>query len=125
MVDINILIGGQAGQGIDFAADIISRVFIKLGYNVFNYRWYMSLIRGGHNYNIVSISREKIYAPYFEDFDYIIAFDQNTVNLHSKKLKENGLIIGPKNVVYNKKIDVDSDYYYKKYNVNKKYENTI
>jgi 2-oxoglutarate ferredoxin oxidoreductase subunit alpha len=125
MVDLNILIGGQAGQGIDFAADIISRVFIKLGYNVFNYRWYMSLIRGGHNYNIVSISREKIYTPYFEDFDYIIAFDQNTVNLHSKKLKENGLIIGPKNVVYNKKIDVDLDYYYKKYNVNKKYENTI
>jgi len=125
MVDINILIGGQAGHGIDFTADIISRVFIKLGYNVFNYRWYMSLIRGGHNYNIVSISREKIYAPYFEDFDYIIAFDQNTVNLHSKKLKENGLIIGPKNVVYSKKIDVDLDYYYKKYNVNKKYENTI
>ena len=125
MVDLNILIGGQAGQGIDFAADIISRVFIKLGYNVFNYRWYMSLIRGGHNYNIVSISGEKIYAPYFEDFDYIIAFDQNTVNLHNKKLKENGLIIGSKSIVYNKKIDVDLDYYYKKYNINKKYENTI
>jgi len=31
MVDINILIGGQAGHGIDFTADIISRVFIKLG----------------------------------------------------------------------------------------------
>jgi len=125
MVDLNILIGGQAGQGIEFTADIISRVFIKLGYNVYNYRWYMSLIRGGHNYNIVSISEEKIYSPYFEDFDYIIAFDQNTVNLHSKKLKESGLIIGPKNVVYNKKIDVDLDYYYKKYNVNKKYGNTI
>jgi len=125
MVDLNILIGGQAGQGIDFAADIISRVFIKLGYNVFNYRWYMSLIRGGHNYNIVSISKEKIYSPYFEDFDYIIAFDQNTINLHSKKLKQSGLVIGPKNVVCNKKIDIDLDYYYKKYNVNKKYENTI
>ena len=125
MVDLNILIGGQAGQGIDFAADIISRVFIKLGYNVFNYRYYQSLIRGGHNYNIVTISKEKLYSYYDSDFDYIIAFDQNTVNLHKSKLKDNGIIFGPKNVISNKKVDVDTQYFIKKYNIDRKYENTI
>jgi 2-oxoglutarate ferredoxin oxidoreductase subunit alpha len=125
MVDINILIGGQAGQGIDFAADIISRVFIRLGYNVFSYRWYMSLIRGGHNYNIVTVSKEKIYSYYDKDFDYIIAFDQNTVNLHKNKLKEDGIIFGAKNIISNRKVDVDIQYFEKKYNISKKYENTI
>ncbi|MGC9133075.1 MAG: 2-oxoacid:acceptor oxidoreductase subunit alpha [Nanopusillaceae archaeon] len=125
MVDINILIGGQAGQGIDFAADIISRVFIRLGYNVFSYRWYMSLIRGGHNYNIVTVSKEKIYSYYDKDVDYIIAFDQNTVNLHKNKLKEDGIIFGAKNIISNRKVDVDVQYFEKKYNISKKYENTI
>ncbi|BFI73793.1 2-oxoacid:ferredoxin oxidoreductase subunit alpha [Nanoarchaeota archaeon] len=125
MVDLNILVGGQAGQGIEFSADIISRVFIKLGYNAFNYRWYMSLIRGGHGYNIVTISKDNLYSYYDSDFDYIIAFDQNTVNLHKNKLKEDGIIFGAKNIVSNKKVDVDTSYYIKKYNINRKYENTI
>ncbi|BBL45531.1 2-oxoacid:ferredoxin oxidoreductase subunit alpha [Nanobdella aerobiophila] len=125
MADINILIGGQAGQGIEFTADIISKIFIKMGYNVFNYRWYMSLIRGGHNYNIVTISKEKIYTYDNNDFDYIIAFDQNTINIHKDKLKETGSIFGNKSIIYNKKIDVDTYYYIKKYNINRKYENTI
>ncbi|MGB9674756.1 MAG: 2-oxoacid:acceptor oxidoreductase family protein, partial [Nanopusillaceae archaeon] len=123
--DLNILIGGQAGQGIDFSADIISRVFLKLGYNVFNYRWYMSLIRGGHNYNIVSVSREKIYSYYDGDFDYIIAYDQNTVNKYKDKLKPGGFVLGKKNIIFDRKIDIDTEYYIKKYNIPQKYESTI
>ncbi|MEM4959839.1 MAG: 2-oxoacid:acceptor oxidoreductase family protein, partial [Nanopusillaceae archaeon] len=93
MTKFNILIGGKAGQGIDFTADILSLALINEGYYVFNYRYYQSLIRGGHNYNIVSFSEEPVYC-FDENIDIILALDQITVDKHYKKLKENGYILG-------------------------------
>ncbi|MBT6956369.1 hypothetical protein HN997_03710, partial [archaeon] len=57
---LNILIGGKAGQGINKVSQIVSGVLAKYGYFTFNYRDYQSLIRGGHNFNILSISDEWI-----------------------------------------------------------------
>ena len=57
---LNILIGGKAGQGINKVTEIVSNVLGKYGYFTFNYRDYQSLIRGGHNFNVLSISNEPI-----------------------------------------------------------------
>ena len=47
--------GGKAGQGINKISEIVSETLVRHGYYVFVYRDYQSLIRGGHNFNIVSI----------------------------------------------------------------------
>lgn len=105
-MDIRIIIGGQAGQGIDFAADTLSKAFIKEGYYVFNYRYYQSLIKGGHNYNAIRVSDEKINSHEEKNIDFIIALDQNTVNIHKNKLKEDGYIIADKKIISDRKIEV-------------------
>ena len=56
----NILIGGKAGQGINAVSEIVADVLTNQGYFIFNYRDYPSLIRGGHNFNILSISKKSV-----------------------------------------------------------------
>ena len=87
---LNILIGGKAGQGINKVSLIISSILTKYGYFTFNYREYPSLIRGGHNFNILSISDKKI-GSYESQLDFIIALDENTEEIHKKELKKEGI----------------------------------
>jgi 2-oxoglutarate ferredoxin oxidoreductase subunit alpha len=90
---LNILIGGKAGQGINKISEILSDVLISQGYFTFNYRDYPSLIRGGHNFNILSLSDKRV-GSYESELDGIVAMDEKTVNIHKKELRKNGFIIG-------------------------------
>ncbi len=90
-----ILVGGKAGQGTAVTSHFIGKTFCALGYYVFNYRDYPSLIRGGHNFNILKISDKPVYSHGYK-YDIIVAFDQETVNLHKKNLKKGGFILGDK-----------------------------
>ena len=91
---LNILIGGEAGQGINKISEIVSMVLINQGYYVFNYRDYPSLIRGGHNFNVLSISDKEIMS-HESKLDGIISMDRLTTIKHKKELKKQGFIIGP------------------------------
>ncbi|OYT35825.1 hypothetical protein B6U91_02410 [Candidatus Pacearchaeota archaeon ex4484_71] len=89
---LNILIGGRAGQGVNRVSEIVSKILVDKGYFVFNYRDYPSLIRGGHNFNILSISDEEIYS--FESkLDGVIALDTKTLGIHKKSLKKDGFTL--------------------------------
>jgi 2-oxoglutarate ferredoxin oxidoreductase subunit alpha len=87
-----ILIGGVAGQGSAVTSRLIGKIFCRLGCFVFNYRDYPSLIRGGHNFNILEVSDKPVYSQ-GEKYDIIIALDQKTVDLHQKNLKEDGFVL--------------------------------
>jgi 2-oxoglutarate ferredoxin oxidoreductase subunit alpha len=47
--DVTIVLGGQAGQGIQTIEYILARVLKRSGYHVFSTKEYMSRIRGGRN----------------------------------------------------------------------------
>jgi 2-oxoglutarate/2-oxoacid ferredoxin oxidoreductase subunit alpha len=89
---LNFLIGGEAGQGINKISKIASKILTKLGYFTFNYRDYQSLIRGGHNFNILSISEKEIFSS-DKELDGIIALDKRTIELHKKDLRKSSFIL--------------------------------
>ena len=89
---LNIIIGGKAGQGINKVSQIISNVLSKYGYFTFNYRDYQSLIRGGHNFNTLSISDEPIES-HEAKIDILVALDERTIETHKTALKKNGITI--------------------------------
>lgn len=90
--DFSILIGGQAGQGTRFGGALLAKIFNELGYFVYVYEDYQSLIRGGHNFSEIRVSEKEIFARK-EKIKTILALDQNTVNLHKKRLLKDGVLI--------------------------------
>lgn len=82
---LNLLIGGKAGQGINKLAEIISSSLVHAGWCVFNYKDYQSAIKGGHNFNLISISDQNL-AAYEEDLDFLFAFDEQTYEEHKKNI---------------------------------------
>lgn len=88
----NILIGGAAGLGTAVTSHFIAKIFCHLGYYVFNYRDYPSLIRGGHNFNVLKISDRPVWS-HDGQYDLIFALDKETVSLHRRNLSKKGLIV--------------------------------
>lgn len=56
---INIVIAGEAGQGIETATGVIAKILHTNNFNVFSVPEYMSRIRGGCNSSLLKISSEK------------------------------------------------------------------
>ncbi|MDF2904751.1 MAG: 2-oxoacid:ferredoxin oxidoreductase subunit alpha [Herbinix sp.] len=88
----NILIGGAAGQGIETTAAILQKFFMNSGYYVFAVRDFMSRVRGGHNFTLLRIGKERVYSHSLK-LDGIVAFNEETVHLHLEELKSEGFIL--------------------------------
>jgi 2-oxoglutarate ferredoxin oxidoreductase subunit alpha len=88
----NILFGGRAGQGPNILTSLLAEALIERGFYVFYSRDYQSLIRGGHNFNVLTFSDKPIFSNE-SSYDLIVALDNNTEIMHVKKLKENGKIL--------------------------------
>jgi len=92
MDELSVLIGGKAGFGIDRASLVLAQIISQLGYRIYIYRDYPSLIRGGHTFSIIRAAKDKI-AAHKDKVDALIALNQETFDIHSARLKEGAVII--------------------------------
>lgn len=88
----NVLIGGAAGQGPNILTNLLGEALVKKGYSVFYSRDYQSLIRGGHNFNVLTFSENSVSSN-DSQIDILVCLDENTKNLHSKNLKKSGVVL--------------------------------
>lgn len=88
----NLLFGGKAGQGPNFLTHLLGEILVEQGQYVFYSRDYQSLIRGGHNFNVLTFSENPVFSN-DSKMDVIIALDENTIQIHSKELKKEGFIL--------------------------------
>jgi 2-oxoglutarate ferredoxin oxidoreductase subunit alpha len=87
-----VIIGGKAGQGVKKAGTVIGNLFAEMNREVFQINDYPSLIRGGHNFSVVSSSTKKIRSHYMKA-DLIIALDKRSYDIHKNNLVKNGIIV--------------------------------
>ncbi len=88
----SIKIGGMAGQGIKSAGLNFAKVAARSGYNIYNYIEYPSLIRGGHNVMQTTFSLDEVHSQ-IQSVDFLIALNQETINLHKDELVSGAGII--------------------------------
>ena len=85
-------IGGQQGEGIESAGELLARGLMQFGFHLYGYRVFSSRIRGGHtNYNL-RISSEPI-AAIADQLDLLVALDQETIALCAGEVRDGGLLI--------------------------------
>jgi len=87
VMDLSIIIGGKAGAGIKEAGRMLAKVLTKMGYHVFVYVDYPSLIRGGHNFVTIRFSEEKI-SSVKKKADIIVATDGRSIKAHKYDAKD-------------------------------------
>ncbi len=92
MNELQILIGGKAGEGINAAGLTVTHLLNQLGYRMYMYFDYPSLIKGGHNFCIVRAAHEKIGA-HRTKVDYVLAMNQDTIDLHQQRFHEQTVFV--------------------------------
>ncbi|MEI7434615.1 MAG: 2-oxoacid:acceptor oxidoreductase subunit alpha [Methanomicrobiales archaeon] len=92
MNDISVLIGGKAGDGINSAGLTIAHLFNHLGYRVYMYFDYPSLIKGGHNFAIVRASEHKI-GSHRETADFLLALNNDAIDFHTGMVRPDTEVI--------------------------------
>jgi len=106
--EYSLIVGGAAGQGSRRAGLLIAKIFNKLGYYVYIYDDYQSLIRGGHNFSQITVSEKKDPIRK-EKIDFLLALDKKTIEKHKAKLKKDGLLFFNSNKIEEKGIGIPAD----------------
>ena len=91
-IDFNLMVGGEAGQGVQSVGFLLAKSFSRGGYHVFADQDYESRIRGGHNFFRIRIKDSEVNAIR-EDLNILIALDKESVRLHQTELTGDGVII--------------------------------
>jgi 2-oxoglutarate ferredoxin oxidoreductase subunit alpha len=89
---LNILVGGEAGQGLVTVGQLLAKCLVRSGYFIVVTQSYQSRIRGGHNSYAIRVGTDEVVAP-GESVELLIALDTDTVTLHQQDLSPDGLIV--------------------------------
>jgi len=92
MAELNIIVGGEAGQGVQSVGFWLAKVFARAGYHVFADQDYESRIRGGHNFFRVRVGEQPVGAI-TETIDVLISLNEETIDLHLPELTGDGVVI--------------------------------
>lgn len=87
-----ILIGGEAGHGVKKAGSVAAGLLASMGMNVFKMDDYQSLIRGGHNFTVVSASHDPISSHYMSA-DLVVALDDRSLKVHREHVAAGGVLV--------------------------------
>jgi 2-oxoglutarate ferredoxin oxidoreductase subunit alpha len=91
--DVTIVLGGQAGQGIQTIEFILARVFKRSGYHVFSTKEYMSRIRGGINTITLRVSDRPI-AALTRQIDILLPLDPAVLEHAGERVTDSTIVIG-------------------------------
>lgn len=106
-MDFNIVIAGEAGQGLKTVESLLTKTFSRHGYYLFSSKDYMSRIRGGHNFMQLRISDQKVDGP-TEGIDLLVALNEESVDIHESELNEDGIMISSRESESDNVVTIDA-----------------
>jgi 2-oxoglutarate ferredoxin oxidoreductase subunit alpha len=90
--NIEVMFGGQAGDGSLTTGDAIAAIFKRSGFAVYTYKDFPSRIRGGHTNYVIRAGSEPDYGL-ADSVDALVAFDVEAVAAHIGELRPGGFVI--------------------------------
>lgn len=91
--DFTLMVGGEAGQGVQTVGLVLARALVRGGWWVFADQDYESRIRGGHNFFRVRARQTPTHA-HSEAVDLLIALNRESIDLHRGEVVPGGLTLG-------------------------------
>jgi 2-oxoglutarate ferredoxin oxidoreductase subunit alpha len=100
--DMSVVIGGDAGQGVESSGAGFCLSLARAGLHVFAMQDYHSQIRGGHNFYQIRIS-ERPRLSHSNPVHLLLALTPETAELHLDRLAEGAAVVFPE------KFDIDPE----------------
>jgi len=91
MEDLNVMIAGAAGEGIQTLGAILAETVSAAGYSVFTWQDLESRIRGGQNSYSLRVGESPVNAPLTE-VDLLLALNNGAATQYAPWLKEGGVM---------------------------------
>jgi len=91
-IDVNFMIGGEAGQGVQSAGFVLAKALARGGFHVFADQDYESRVRGGHNFFRVR-AKDREVGAIRQEVDVLVALNSESVALHRNELSPDGVLI--------------------------------
>jgi 2-oxoglutarate ferredoxin oxidoreductase subunit alpha len=92
--DMSIMIGGDAGQGVESSGAGFCLALARAGLHVFALQDYRSQIRGGHNFYQIRLGTRPLYS-HSDPVHLLLALTPESVALHVDNIAEGGAVIFP------------------------------
>jgi 2-oxoglutarate ferredoxin oxidoreductase subunit alpha len=92
LVDIDLIIGGPQGGGIDSAAQIVIRAFSIAGYEAFGIREYYSNIKGRHSYFHVRVKETPVRSLRYP-VDLLVCLDAESPFVHMEDVSDKTIVL--------------------------------
>lgn len=89
----NLVLGGQAGQGINTVESVLVKAFKSSGYYTYATKEYMSRVRGGINTITISIGSQPIRS-YHEQIDILLPFTSGILDWVGQRLQPRSIVLG-------------------------------
>lgn len=91
---MSIVIGGDAGQGVESSGAGFSLALARAGLHVFAMQDYRSRIRGGHNFYQIRVSEQPSFS-HSNPVHLLLALTPETAELHLDRLAEGAAVVFP------------------------------
>ncbi len=91
-MEINVLIGGAAGQGMETIMNLLGKALVREDFGLIYTKDYMSRVRGGHNFSRLRIAPGQPWTT-VESIDVLVALNEETYRKHSQNLVPSGRVI--------------------------------
>ena len=92
--DLSIMIGGDAGQGVESSGAGFALSLARAGLHVFALQDYRSRIRGGHNFYQVRVSETPVYS-HRDPVELLLALTPESIPLHLDNLHAGASVVFP------------------------------
>src|SRR6266511_3707932 len=92
--DVSVLIGGDAGQGVESGGAGFALAAARSGFHVFARTDNRSRIRGGHNFYQVRLADRPVYC-HSRESQLLVAFASDSVTAHLEDLATGAAVILP------------------------------
>jgi 2-oxoglutarate ferredoxin oxidoreductase subunit alpha len=95
MVDLNVVIAGAAGEGVQTVGEVLARAIAGHGYAVFAWQEFESRIRGGQNSYSIRITEKPANAPAMRA-DILLALNDGAAMKYGRLIQPDGILIAGK-----------------------------
>lgn len=91
-MDVNIRIGGEAGQGVHTVGDLLVQVLAETGRHVYSTQSYMSRIRGGLNWYDIRVADAELFSGR-TDADLLVALTPDALAELAGEITPGGFVL--------------------------------